>query len=190
MNDFKDDIEKALETLFSGGIILYPTDTVWGLGCDATKPDAVAKVRKIKQAEDDKSMLIILNNINRIYSYSDAVPEVALDLIEIADKPTTVIFSEAKNLAENLPAADGSIGIRVVNEAFCNKLLQKFKKPIVSTSANITGKKTPSYYRQISEEVKQKVDYIVRYRQEEITGAQASSIIKIAADSSIKIIRK
>ena len=184
------DIKKALEVLKNGGIILYPTDTIWGIGCDATNVEAVKRVYDIKQREDSKSMLVLMENPNRISSYVDDVPEVALDLIEVTDKPTTIIYSGAKNLAKNLINSDGSIGIRITNEEFTQQLIQRFKKPIVSTSANISGDAPAQNFMEISEDIIDAVDYVVEYRQEEMTKAQASSIIKIGSDWGVEIIRK
>lgn len=190
MENFNDDIKKALEVLQNGGVIIYPTDTIWGIGCDATNADAVKRIYEIKQREDSKSMLVLLNNAGRIQSYVDDVPEVALDLVELAVKPTTIIYDKAKNLAENLIAADGSIGIRVTNEDFSSALLQRFKKPIVSTSANISGESSPQKFDEISEELLEKVDYVVSYRQGEIATPTPSSIIKIGTGGVVQIIRE
>lgn len=185
----KEDIENALSYLNDGKIILYPTDTIWGLGCDATNESAVKKIFEIKQRADRKSMIILLDSINKIYSYSDSVPDIALDIIEISEKPTTVVFSKAKNIADNLIAEDGSIGIRIVNHLFCNELLRRFKKPIVSTSANISGTKAPSNFSEIQEEIKKSVDYIVKYNQNNTEIKKSSSIIKIGEGGLLKIIR-
>jgi L-threonylcarbamoyladenylate synthase len=184
------DIEQAISVLMEGGIILYPTDTVWGIGCDATNKEAVEKIYKLKQREDSKSMLVLLNNENRLTQYIEDVPEIAWELIDVSDNPMTLIYPGAKNLAENLIAEDNSIGIRIVKDAFCDKLLTRFKKPLVSTSANISGEKTPSIFDEISEEIKTGVDYIVNYGQNEIEPKQASSIIKLGSDGTFRILRK
>ena len=184
------DIKKALEVLKGGGIILYPTDTIWGIGCDATNVDAVKRVYEIKQREDSKSMLVLMENPNRISSYVDDVPEIALDLLEVTNKPTTIIYSGAKNLANNLINSDGSIGIRITDERFTQQLIQRFKKPIVSTSANISGDAPAQNFMEISQDIIDSVDYVVEYRQEEMIKAQASSIIKIGSDWSVKVIRE
>ncbi len=185
-----DDITKALEVLKSGGIILYPTDTIWGIGCDATNPEAVKRIYDIKKREDSKSMLVLMENPALLERYVEEVPEVAWDLVEIATTPLTVIYPGAKNLAENLVASDRSIGIRFTKEEFTSKLLQRFRKPLVSTSANISGEKSPSFFDEISDEIKSQVDYIVEYRQNDTTPAQPSSIIKLGAGGQIDIIRK
>lgn len=185
-----DDLKKALEVLKSGGIILYPTDTIWGIGCDATNPDAVKRIYDIKKREDSKSMLVLMENPALLERYVDDVPEVAWDLVEISTTPLTVIYPNAKNLANNLIAEDGSIGIRFTKEKFTTNLLQRFRRPMVSTSANISGEKSPAFFDEISEEVKNAVDYVVEYRQEDTSAAQASSIIKLGSGGKIDIIRK
>ncbi|GAB1450518.1 L-threonylcarbamoyladenylate synthase [Draconibacterium sp.] len=185
-----EDIKKALDVLKNGGIILYPTDTIWGLGCDATNEKAVEKIYKIKKREDSKSMLVLMENPALLDRYVDDVPEIAWDLVEVASTPLTVIYPNAKNLAKNLIAEDGSIGIRFTKEAFTTQLLQRFRKPLVSTSANFSGEKSPSFFDEISEEIKNQVDYIVEFRQNDTTPAQPSSIIKLGAGGRIDIIRK
>jgi L-threonylcarbamoyladenylate synthase len=185
-----DDIKKAVEVLKNGGVILYPTDTIWGIGCDATNPEAVKKVYDIKKREDAKSMLVLLDNINSIDYYVEEVPEIAYDLIEFSEKPVTVIFPNAKRLAKNLINEDGTIGIRVTNEKFSNSLISRFRNPIVSTSANISGQPSPSNFNQISEEIKNSVDYIVNFRQDDNSKAKPSSIIKLGVSGEIKILRE
>jgi len=185
-----DDIKKALEILKNGGVILYPTDTIWGIGCDATNEKAVEKIYKIKKRADSKSMLVLMENPALLERYVDEVPEVAWDLVGIATTPLTVIYPNAKNLAKNLIADDGSIGIRFTKETFTAQLLQRFRRPLVSTSANISGEKSPAFFDEISEEIKNQVDYIVEYRQDDTTPAQSSSIIKLGVGGQIEIIRK
>lgn len=185
-----EDIKKALEVIKNGGVILYPTDTIWGIGCDATNEEAVEKVYKIKQRSDSKSMLVLVDSINRIPQYVDSMPDIAWDLVELANKPLTVIYPNAKNLAHNLIAEDGSIGIRVANDDFCQRLVQRLKKPIVSTSANISGKTAPSNFQEISEEIKNNVDYIVEFRQDDISKSSPSGILKLGVNGEIKIIRE
>lgn len=185
-----DDLKKALEILKSGGVILYPTDTIWGIGCDATNPEAVQRIYEIKKREDSKSMLVLMENPALLERYVDEVPEVAWDLVEISTTPLTIIYPNAKNLAKNLIAADGSIGIRFTKEAFTTQLLQRFRRPLVSTSANISGEKSPAFFDEISEGIKNKVDYIVEYRQDDYTPAQPSGIIKLGLGGRIEIIRK
>jgi L-threonylcarbamoyladenylate synthase len=184
------DIKKAVEVLKSGGVILYPTDTIWGIGCDATNPEAVARIYQIKKREDSKSMLVLMDNPALLERYVNDVPKIAWDLVEISTTPLTVIYPGAKNLATNLIADDGSIGIRFTKEEFTTKLLQRFRRPIVSTSANISGQKSPAFFDEISEEIKTQMDYIVDYRQDDINPAQPSSIMKLWPGGRIDIIRK
>lgn len=186
----KADIEQALEVLKKGGTILYPTDTIWGIGCDATNEEAVAKVYEIKKRSDSKSMLILVDSIARLYSYINIVPDVAHDLIELSDKPLTIIYPGARNLALNLISDDGSVGIRVVNDEFCKKLIERFKKPIVSTSANISEKGSPRNFSEISDVIKKSVDYVVQWRQDDRNMGKPSGIIKLGVKNEIKIIRE
>ena len=185
-----EDLKKAIEVLKEGGIILYPTDTIWGIGCDATNEVAVEKLYAIKQREKGKSMLILLDNPVKLQSYVQEVPEIAWDLIDLTDKPLTIIFNGAKNLAPNLINSDRTIGVRITSEDFSRELCKRFRKPIVSTSANITGKASPQNFNQIDPEIIELVDYVVEYRQNEMFKQTPSSIIKLAANGSIEIIRK
>ena len=173
-----------------GGVILYPTDTIWGIGCDATNEEAVRRVYQIKQRSDSKAMRVLVDSPVKVDFYVQDVPEVAWDLIEVADKPLTIIYSGARNLASNLIAEDGSVGIRVTNEEFSKRLCQQFRKAIVSTSANISGQPSPANYSEITEELKSMVDYVVGYRQEEMGHPKPSSIIKLDKGGVIKIIRE
>ena len=173
-----------------GGVILYPTDTIWGIGCDATNEEAVRRVYEIKQRSDSKAMLVLVDSAVKVDFYVQDVPEIAWDLIEMADKPLTVIYSGARNLASNLLAEDGSVGIRVTNEEFSKRLCQQFRKAIVSTSANISGQPSPGGFREISEEIKSAVDYIVECRREETERPKPSGIIKLEKGGVIKIIRE
>ena len=173
-----------------GGVILYPTDTIWGIGCDATNEDAVRRVYEIKQRQDSKAMLVLVDSSVKVDFYVQDVPEVAWDLIDLADNPLTSIYSGARNLAATLLAEDGSVGIRVTNEDFSKRLCQQFRKAVVSTSANISGQPSPRNFSEISEEVKSAVDYIVGYRQEEMSNPKPSSIIKLDKGGVIKIIRE
>lgn len=186
----ENDIKKALEVLYNGGIILYPTDTIWGIGCDATNAEAVKKIYEIKEREDSKSMLVLIDDASRILSYINIMPEIAWDLIELTDKPLTIIYPGAKNLAANLVSENNTIGIRVTSEIFSKRLIQRFRKPIVSTSANISGKDSPANFSQIDQIIKSRVDYIVNYRQDDETKYEASSIIQLGIKGEIKIIRK
>ena len=186
----KKDIDKCLEVLNNGGVILYPTDTIWGLGCDATNQKAVQRIYEIKQRSDQKSLLVLLDHPGKISSFVNEVPEIAWDLIDLSEKPLTIIYSDAKNLAKNLIAEDGSIGIRISSDPFNQRLIQRFKKPLVSTSANISGEMAPGNFSEISEEILSAVDYVVEWRQDDYQKAQASSIIKLKPNGEVKIIRE
>jgi L-threonylcarbamoyladenylate synthase len=183
------EIKNALDVLHKGGVILYPTDTIWGIGCDATNAEAVKKVYEIKEREDSKSMLVLIDDVGRIPSYIDTMPDIAWDLIELADKPLTIIFPGAKNLAQNLLTNEKTIGIRVTSEVFTKKLIQRFRRPIVSTSANISGKPHPANFSKIDDLIKNRVDYVVNYRQDEVTEFEPSSIIQLGVGGEVKIIR-
>ena len=185
-----EDIKKAVDVLHHGGIILYPTDTIWGIGCDATNFDAVKRIYRLKKRTDSKSMLILLDNDAKLNSYLHEVPEIAYDLIDLSDKPITIIYDGAKNIASNLIAEDGSIGIRITTEEFSKQLCARFKKPIVSTSANVSGEPSPGHFGEISDEIVKGVDYVVKFRQEENSPAKPSSIIKLGNKGQVKIIRE
>lgn len=186
----REEINNALEVLKNGGVILYPTDTVWGLGCDATNESAVNKVNEIKGRAADKSLIVLLDTDNKIQSYVNDVPDVAYELIEYAEKPLTVIFSNAKNLAANVINTDGSVGIRIPRHNFCEQLIQRLRKPLVSTSANISGQPTAKFFDEISDEIKDAVDYIVDLEQEDRTPKQPSTIIKLGSGGLFQFIRK
>lgn len=185
-----EDIKAALEVLQKGGIILYPTDTIWGIGCDACNEEAVKRVYAIKKRTDSKSMLVLMENASLLDRYVNEVPDIAFDLIELTNKPLTIIYDGAKNLAKNLIAEDGSIGIRITNEAFSSELIRRFKRPIVSTSANISGKASPSFFLEIDPEIVNSVDYVVKFRKEDLSESAPSSIIKLGKGGEIKIIRE
>ena len=176
-----DDIKQACEVMQRGGIILYPTDTIWGIGCDATNAEAVQRVYKIKQRADSKALIVLTDS---------EVPETAWQLLDVAVKPLTLIYPGARNLATNLLADDGSIAIRITKEPFSQQLCRLFRKAIVSTSANISGNAAPHNFSEISDEIKNAVDYIVTARRDEIKESLPSSIIKLEADGTIKIIRE
>lgn len=184
----KEEIRQATEVLRQGGIILYPTDTIWGIGCDATNPEAVARVYALKKREDSKAMLLLLDDVGRLASYVD-VPEMAYDLLEVNDRPMTIIYPNARNLAANLIADDGTVGIRITGETFSKGLVARFKKPVVSTSANISGMPAPGGFREICEEIRNGVDYIVDFRREEEIAVAPSGIIRLGINNEIEIIR-
>ena len=186
----KEDIKNAIDAMRKGGIILYPTDTVWGIGCDATNAEAVAKVYKIKQRDDSKALICLADLVDRVQRYVRDVPSVAWDLMEIADKPTTVILDGAVNLAPNLIAEDGSIGMRITNEEFSKELCYRFQKPIVSTSVNISGEPAAQNYCDIAPEILEAADYVCWTRRQEHKPHKPSSIVKIGRDGQVTIIRK
>ena len=185
-----EDLKQAIEVLRNGGIILYPTDTIWGIGCDATNVDAVKRIYELKKRADSNSMLVLLDNTAKLASYVNDIPEVAYDMAELTTKPLTIIYDDAKNLAVNLIAEDGSVGIRITEEQFSKELCARFKKPIVSTSANVSGEPSPQHFGQISDVIKEGVDYVVKFRQEETQNPAPSSIVKIGKDCQIKVIRE
>lgn len=188
--NIQEDIKKAVEVMRSGGVILYPTDTVWGIGCDATNADAVARVYGIKKRDDSKAMICLVDSDVRMQRYVRNVPEVAWNVMELATKPTTVIFDNAVNLADNLIAEDGSIAMRITGEPFSKELCYRFQKPIVSTSANISGEAAAENYRDISEELLNAVDYVCFSRRQEHKPHAPSSIIRIRTNGEVEIIRK
>lgn len=184
-----EDLKQAITVLESGGIILYPTDTVWGLGCDATNVEAVKKIYTLKRREDSKSMLVLVGSEAQLERTVGNVPEAAWMLIEAAVSPLTIIYDSSKGIASNLAADDGSLGVRITGELFSQALCRRFGKPIVSTSANISGEKTPALFREISPEIKNNVDYIVKYRQDDNNRQSSSNIIKVSDSGVIKVIR-
>lgn len=178
MKDFENDIEQCLAVLHKGGLILYPTDTVWGIGCDATNEEAVARVYQLKKRSDEKAMIVLVADERDVLQYV-ASPDLAVfDYLQEAKKPTTVIYEGAIGLADNLIGEDSSIAIRVCNEQFCKHLIKRFRKPIVSTSANISGEPTAKIFSAISKEIKKGVDYIVQYRQDDTRPVEPSAVIK------------
>ncbi len=189
-SEMEDDLKAALEVLKKGGVILYPTDTIWGIGCDATNEAAVKRVYEIKQRDDSKALITLTDNPNFISRIAD-MPDVAYDVIEACaeDQPMTIIYDGGRNLAPNLLAEDGSVGIRVTFEKFSAELCRRLRRPLVSTSANISGQPSPKFFAEISDEVKSKMDYIVKYRQNDNTPRKPSKIIKLKANGEVKIIR-
>ncbi len=186
----KEDILKACEIMNAGGIILYPTDTIWGIGCDATNEDAVRKVYELKKRSDSKAMIVLIDIPVKLDYYLAEVPDMAWDLIEVSEKPLTIIYDKARHVAENLIAEDGTLAIRVTQEKFSQELCRRFRKAIVSTSANVSGEPSPQNFTQISDAIKNGVDYIVGFRQEELSNPKPSSIIKLGLDGQVKIIRE
>ncbi|WP_230937172.1 L-threonylcarbamoyladenylate synthase [Psychroserpens luteolus] len=189
MSIFDTEIENALSILKQGKLILYPTDTVWGIGCDASNYEAVKKVYKLKQRADSKALICLVNNYSMLEKHVDNVPQMAYNILDIAVKPTTIIYDNPAGVAENLIANDNTLAIRVVKDKFCEQLIKQLKKPLVSTSANISGQPTPKSFKEISEEILKGVDYVVNLQSEK-SDIKPSSIIKLGNDGSIKIIRE
>jgi L-threonylcarbamoyladenylate synthase len=187
--DINQEIHNAFEVIQNGGIILYPTDTVWGIGCDATNNEAVSKIFALKKRAESKSMICLMNGEKMIYNVFKEIPDVAWQIMDLSEKPTTLILDNPRNIASNLISDDKSLGMRIVKEPFCFKLMEKMRKPLVSTSANISGSPSPSSFKEISPEILKGVDYIVNLHHDKIM-AKPSTIIKIGNDYQVKIIRK
>ena len=190
LREYRDDIKQAIDVMNKGGIILYPTDTIWGIGCDATNEEAVKRVFEIKKRDDAKALITLVDSEAKVEFYVREVPDVAWQLMEVATRPLTIIYDGARNLAPNLLAEDGSVGIRVTNEDFSRRLCQQFRKAIVSTSANVSGQPGAANFSEISDEIKSAVDYIVGFRQDDMNKPKPSSIIKLEKGGVIKIIRE
>ncbi len=188
-NEFGDDIRSALKTLREGGVILYPTDTIWGLGCDATNSEAVKKIFSIKQRAGNKSLIILVNSAAMLTRYVDNPPEVALQMAELTESPLTIVYDRGRSLAEGVASADGSVGVRICAEPFCDELITSLRKPLVSTSANISGSDAPALFDEISEELKASVDYVCLWRQDDRSRAKASSVIRVSGNGVVKILR-
>jgi L-threonylcarbamoyladenylate synthase len=187
--DFSLDIKLTTETLNNGGIIIYPTDTIWGLGCDATQDKAVRKLYKIKKRHQSKSMIILLDEISKLHLYLHEVPEIALSLIDKVETPLTIIYPGARNIAPSAIAPDGSVAIRIVKDPFCRQLCATFGKPMISTSANISGFPNPVVYREISNDILSKADYVVKYGRDEIKQINPSTIVRLKSNWEYEIIR-
>ncbi|GGC94297.1 translation factor Sua5 [Flavobacterium lutivivi] len=187
--EINQEVYKAFEIIQNGGIILYPTDTVWGIGCDATNAEAVKKIYALKQREESKSMIVLMNGEKMMYNVFKEIPEVAWQILDLSEKPTTLILDNPKNIAPNIIADDNTLGVRLVKEPFCYKLMERMKKPLVSTSANISGMPTPKSFKEISPEILNGVDYVVNLHHEKICD-KPSTIIKLTNDNQVKIIRK
>lgn len=189
MEDYKTEIKNALETLKRGGLILYPTDTVWGIGCDATNAEAIEKVYALKRRQESKALICLVSDYKMLNQFVEDVPEVAYDILKYARKPTTIIYDDPIRVAENLIAPDNSLAIRVSKDKFSNELVKRFRKPVVSTSANISGEKTPESFDQISPEILKGVDYVVNLQRSK-KSSKPSAIIKLSNDGKVKVIRK
>jgi len=186
----KQEIRNCIDVLRKGGTILYPTDTIWGIGCDATSSRAVEKIFKIKKRMESKRLIVLLDRKEMLHQYIESIPNIALDLMDSVKTPLTIIYPNAKNLAKNIIASDGTIAIRLVHFEFCYKLIRMFGKPIVSTSANISGQAAPLIYKNIPEEIINQVDYTVNLAREEIRETKPSTIIKLEINGDFEIIRK
>jgi L-threonylcarbamoyladenylate synthase len=189
MSDVNTEIQNAFEVIKNGGIILYPTDTVWGIGCDATNEEAIKKIYALKQRDDSKSMIVLMNGEKMMYNVFHQIPDVAWEILDLSEKPTTLILDKPKNVAKNIIAEDETLGVRLVKEPFCFKLMERMKKPLVSTSANISGQETPKSFKEISPEIIKGVDYVVNLHHDKIC-KNPSTIIKLSLDNQVKIIRK
>jgi L-threonylcarbamoyladenylate synthase len=185
-----DEVARALAVLKRGGIILYPTDTLWGIGCDATNAAAVERIYALKRRDDRKSMLVLTDKLDNVARYADRIPDVAWQLLEVADRPLTLILPAARGVAENLVPEEGTIGIRVPGHEFCKKLIYKLNRPLVSTSANVAGQPSPATFSEISREIREGVDHVVSAAVEGRPTRRASSIIQLGAGGEIKIIRE
>lgn len=187
-HNINEEVHKAYEAIKNGGIILYPTDTVWGIGCDATNPEAVKKIYELKQREETKSMIVLMNGERMMYNVFKEIPDVAWQIIDLSEKPTTLILDNPRNVAPNLIAEDKTLGVRLVKEPFCYKLMERMKKPLVSTSANISGMPTPNSFKEIDHHILDGVDYIVNLHHDKIA-AKPSTIIKLGNNLQVKVIR-
>lgn len=183
------EVHNAFEVIKNGGIILYPTDTVWGIGCDATNEEAVKKIYALKQREETKSMIVLLNGERMMHNVFKEIPDVAWQILDLSEKPTTLILDNPRNVAKNIVAEDNTLGVRIVTEPFCFKLMERMKKPLVSTSANISGMFTPKSFKEISPEIIKGVDYVVNLQHDKVC-KNPSTIIKLSLDSQVKVIRK
>lgn len=188
-NDINTEVHNAFEVIQQGGLILYPTDTVWGIGCDATNAEAVAKIYALKQREESKSMICLMNSEKMMYNVFKDIPETAWQIIDLSEKPTTLILDKPRNVAPNIISEDNTLGVRIVKVPFCFKLMERMKKPLVSTSANISGAPTPMTFKEISPEIIKGVDYVVNLDREKPSG-RPSTIIKLTLDAQVKVIRK
>lgn len=183
------EVHNAYEVIAKGGIILYPTDTVWGIGCDATNEEAVKKIYALKQREETKSMIVLMNGDRMLHSVFHSIPEVAWQILDLSEKPTTLILDQPKNVAKNIIASDNTLGMRLVKEPFCFKLMERMKRPLVSTSANISGEPTPQSFKEISPAIINGVDYVVQLHHDKVNG-KPSTIIKLTQDAQVTVIRK
>jgi len=185
----ENDLRKSLAVLRRGGIILYPTDTIWGLGCDATNQEAVDRLSEIKKRKDNLGLLVLIDDPERLSDYVAEIPEIAWELVTMSDQPLTIVYPGGINLPVNVLHSDGSVGIRVTGDNFCRELIRRFGKPVVSTSANISGEPFPSTFADITEEIKSRADYIVKWRQKDQSAKNPSPVVKLGLKGEIEIIR-
>ncbi len=186
---FGEDIKESLKALRNGGVILYPTDTIWGLGCDATNEAAIKKIFNIKSRDENKSLIILVDGISMLERYVEDCPDITIELATVSETPLTIIYPKGKYLAQGVCASDGSVAIRICHDEFCGELISRFRKPIISTSANFSGKPAPAFFGDIEEELIEKVDYVVKYRRDDQGKHSPSPVIKVNRDGSIKILR-
>ncbi|TXK23337.1 threonylcarbamoyl-AMP synthase [Pontibacter qinzhouensis] len=189
MNQLLKEVQLTEDELLLGNIVLYPTDTVWGIGCDALNPDAIKNIYKLKAREETKAMIVLMANIDMLERYVQEVPDNFEELLQKQERPTTFVFQNAKNFPAELLSADGSIAVRIPQDDFCHRLLMQFRRPVVSTSANRSGEPTPQTFADISDEIKEKVDFVVRIRQDEAAPAKPSRILRVEADGTTKVLR-
>lgn len=187
---FEEDLKESLNTLRQGGVLLYPTDTIWGLGCDPTNESAVNKIFQLKSRGENKSLIILAASLSMIERYVTDIPEIVYELAEVSDTPFTIIYPKGKNLATGVCSADGSVAIRICKDEFCSELISRFRKPIVSTSANLSGSPSPGNFSEIENILVNKVDYVVKFRQDDRSKNMASPVIKVNLNGTIEIIRK
>jgi L-threonylcarbamoyladenylate synthase len=187
---FEEDLKESLNTLRKGGVLLYPTDTIWGLGCDPTNEPAVNRIFQLKSRGENKSLIILADSISMIERYVTEIPEIVYELAEVSDTPLTIIYPKGKNLALGVCSADGSVAIRICMDEFCSELISRFRKPIVSTSANLSGSPSPGNFSEIDNILVNKVDYVVKFRQDDRSKNLASPVIKVNLNGTIEIIRK
>jgi L-threonylcarbamoyladenylate synthase len=186
---FEDDIKGSLEALRRGGVILYPTDTIWGLGCDPSNATAVSNIFRFKVRSELKSLIILADGLAMVERYVTEIPEIVYELAEVSDSPLTIIYPKGKNLADGVCSSDGSVAIRICRDEFCRELISRFRKPLVSTSANFSGRPSPGNFSEIDRALADQVDYVVKYRQDDRGAGTASPVIKVNLDGTIKIIR-
>lgn len=186
---FSADVDAAVRCMRSGGVILYPTDTVWGIGCDATNRESVRRVFELKHRADAKALISLVGSVGMLERFVDNIPDVAFELVELATNPITVVYDHPVGLAKELLAEDGSAGIRLTQERYSRELCRRLHRPVVSTSANISGEPTPAIFRQITKQIIDSVDYVATYRRDDMTARRSSSVIKISSDCQVKILR-